>query len=178
VRGSTIGKKYKIFTLCYSAQQNSFQDEEFRAFMEYQSASLVSAKFFYANSQPAWTMLVEYSDAPSCKEVSSRHGPLPAEWTSLLPPVVDTIKELVDDDVLLYNLLRQWRNNKAKECGYSPGILFTNEQLAKMAKLKPCSLQKLREIPGVGNGKEEKYGADLVGIIQNFLQRKQPPNHG
>lgn len=171
--------------------EKKFLDEEFRAFMEYHVASLVSAKFFYTNMEPAWTMLVEYSDTAAPQNISPSSSPVPqkihtsqqptpfiapAELRSILPPPVDTFHVLSEEEKVLYHCLRLWRNQKAKECGYSPCILFTNEQLAKMAKQKPCTLESLRKIQGIGDGKEEKYGQIVIGIIQNFLQKRQQSN--
>jgi superfamily II DNA helicase RecQ len=44
--------------------------------------------------------------------------------------------------------------------------LFTNEQLAEMARGPVTSLADLRRIQGVGTARIEKYGSQLLNVLE------------
>ncbi len=66
----------------------------------------------------------------------------------------------------LFNLLRDWRSQKSKKEGVPPYILFTNQQLADIVKKRPQTIAELTQIDGIGNGKSQKYGSDILGITK------------
>lgn len=87
----------------------------------------------------------------------------------------EVLATLSEQETNLYGLLRKWRNDVAKEKGYGPYILFTNVQLAKIAKEKPQTLEKLGLIHGIGDSKLENYGKTVLAMVQDFCNRKQQP---
>mgnify|MGYP006309988077 FL=1 len=72
----------------------------------------------------------------------------------------------------LYEKLRKWRNERAKQEEVSPFILFSNDHLTKIAKEKPDSLEKLSKIYGVGKKKSDKYGDAVLKIIREESKNK------
>jgi len=77
----------------------------------------------------------------------------------------DPGNELPDALKPLYRVLRQWRNDRAKEEGVPAYTLFRNAQLAEICRRSPRSLAALREIEGVGEATCRKYGADLLALF-------------
>ena len=98
----------------------------------------------------------------------------------------DTIKEarkdkyssiLTEESRPLFNILRQWRNERAKNDKMPPYVLFTNKELAEIALKKPETLVSLSTVEGVGKAKIEKYGKDVLKIVKTVkdAQRKSVP---
>ena len=66
----------------------------------------------------------------------------------------------------LFNLLRDWRSQKSKKDGVPPYILFTNQQLTDIVKKRPQSVGELMQVDGVGKGKADKYGEEILVITK------------
>ncbi|TFH42044.1 MAG: hypothetical protein E4G94_06960, partial [ANME-2 cluster archaeon] len=50
----------------------------------------------------------------------------------------------------------------------TPYIICTNIQLAKLAVMRPSSLNGLQEIEVIGKSKTEKYGKNSLQIISSY----------
>ena len=68
-------------------------------------------------------------------------------------------------DSPLFERLRSWRAAVAKEHGVPAYVVFHDGTLRAIAEARPSSLNALAGIPGVGEKKLERYGADLLGLI-------------
>ncbi len=73
----------------------------------------------------------------------------------------------------LFNLLRDWRSQRSKKEGVPPYILFTNQQLTDIVKKRPQSLAELTQIAGIGKGKADKYGEEILSISKINLGPKK-----
>jgi DNA helicase-2/ATP-dependent DNA helicase PcrA len=72
---------------------------------------------------------------------------------------------LSTDDALLFDALRAWRLEQAREEKVSPFIVAYDTVLAEIAERHPRSEAELLAIPGIGPGKVEKYGEDILAIV-------------
>jgi superfamily II DNA helicase RecQ len=52
-----------------------------------------------------------------------------------------------------------------------PERIFHDATLREIARARPSSLDALRAISGVGARKLEAYGADIVGLVEQFSER-------
>jgi ATP-dependent DNA helicase RecQ len=68
-------------------------------------------------------------------------------------------------DEALFERLRGWRADIAKEHGVPPYVVFHDTTLRAIAQARPASLDALRAISGVGERKLENYGAAIVRIV-------------
>ena len=68
-----------------------------------------------------------------------------------------------DQDV--FDALRQWRTDLAKERGVPPYVIFHDRTLAEIARERPSSAEALREISGVGEKKAQAYASDVARIV-------------
>ena len=66
-----------------------------------------------------------------------------------------------DVDRELFEKLRLWRREEAKERGVPPFVIFDDRTLREIAARKPQSRRELRDIHGVGDKKLEAF-ADAV----------------
>ncbi len=71
------------------------------------------------------------------------------------------------------SLLRAWRRDKAAEEKRAAYLIATNRELHMLAVYAPHTPEELRQIPGFGKWKTEKYGGELLELL-----RKIPRQHG
>ncbi|MEW2584051.1 ATP-dependent DNA helicase UvrD2 [Streptomyces virginiae] len=69
-----------------------------------------------------------------------------------------------DMDEGLYERLRDWRADRAKEQGLPPYCVFTDKTLMAIAEAAPSEAGELAMISGVGGRKLDRYGADVLAI--------------
>ncbi|MGW1493757.1 ATP-dependent DNA helicase UvrD2 [Streptomyces sp. NPDC002402] len=69
-----------------------------------------------------------------------------------------------DMDEALYERLREWRSDQAKELGQPAYCVFTDKTLMAIAEAVPGSEGELAQISGVGGRKLERFGADVLVI--------------
>jgi ATP-dependent DNA helicase RecQ len=70
----------------------------------------------------------------------------------------------IDDDPL-FEKLRAWRAEAAREHGVPAYVIFHDATLRAIAELKPNSLFDLRGVSGVGAKKLEAYGEALLEVV-------------
>ena len=66
--------------------------------------------------------------------------------------------------------LRAYRTDRAKRDSVPPYVVFSDKSLQELLIRLPQSTDALLEVNGIGTGKVEKYGADLLEIIGNGAQ--------
>ncbi len=65
----------------------------------------------------------------------------------------------------LFDALRAWRLERARNDAMAPYIIFHDSTLAAIATARPRSLADLAAISGVGPTKLERYGEEVVGVV-------------
>jgi DNA helicase-2/ATP-dependent DNA helicase PcrA len=71
------------------------------------------------------------------------------------------------DDAVLFDALRAWRLERARADKVSPFIVAYDAVLAAIAERRPRSDGELLDIPGIGPGKVEKYGEEILAILRD-----------
>lgn len=74
-------------------------------------------------------------------------------------------RALNDTDESLFQALRKWRAEEARKQGMPPYIVASDRVLLAVVAKKPTTLDALREVPGFGPAKTEKYGPALVDVV-------------
>jgi len=77
-------------------------------------------------------------------------------------PVID----LPSDAMPLFNALRNWRGEVAKNNGVPAYVIFHDATLREIALARPESMDDLGHITGVGVRKLEAYGADILRLVE------------
>ena len=67
-------------------------------------------------------------------------------------------------DEALFERLREWRAEQAKEASVPAYVVFTDLTLIALAEARPTSDAELLAISGIGRTKLERYGADVLAI--------------
>ena len=135
--------------------------DELNQFLAQHRVVTIEKQWLVAGSDSHWAV---------CVTVAAGPGPLPA---ALKLPVskggrtdkVDYREVLPPDEFAVFAVLRSLRQTMASQEGVPPYALFTNEQLADMARQRPHSLEALRAINGVGDARAGKYGAAFLNIL-------------
>jgi ATP-dependent DNA helicase RecQ len=83
----------------------------------------------------------------------------------------------VDFDRELFDRLRALRKGLAKNQNIPPYMVFSDRTLHEMCRQMPMTLSALREIPGVGDNKRDKYGIEFVQEIRAYAG-KEPDLNG
>jgi ATP-dependent DNA helicase RecQ len=72
---------------------------------------------------------------------------------------------LAGPDEALFETLRGWRSEIAREHGVPAYVVLHDGTLRAIAQLRPQSLEALRGISGIGEKKLERYGAEVLRLI-------------
>ena len=75
--------------------------------------------------------------------------------------------ELSSADEALFQLLRAWRSDTAKEQAVPAYVILHDKTLRELAEVRPTSHGMLAGITGMGSAKIEHYGAELLDLIRN-----------
>jgi superfamily II DNA helicase RecQ len=78
----------------------------------------------------------------------------------------------LDVDEALFQTLRAWRLEQAREQKAPPYVVFHNSHLQAIAAHRPVTLEALSDVKGVGPSKLEKYGAAVIELVREHLGRE------
>ncbi|MEO0981931.1 MAG: DNA helicase RecQ [Pseudomonadota bacterium] len=77
----------------------------------------------------------------------------------------DALADMPAEAQPVFEALRAWRTELARERGVPPYVIFDNKTLIMLALERPASLQALLEVSGVGEKKAERHGEDVLRIV-------------
>ncbi len=155
--------KRKVFTLHLDPERGAFDDAELAAFVEAHEVLAVHEHLLHVDGRPAWALLVSYRDRVKAGGV---RPPQPEREAALEIPEVDRA---------LFEALRRWRNERARRDGRPTYVVFRNQHLADIARLRPRTLTALREVKGVGEGKAREYGEEVLAVVARVLDADPAP---
>ncbi|MDR2625151.1 MAG: DNA helicase RecQ [Zoogloeaceae bacterium] len=81
------------------------------------------------------------------------------------PRFADFTADLDPAAQALFERLRQWRLEAAREQGVPAYVIFDNKTLKAIAVHKPQTADELLAIHGVGDAKRNRYGKDILALI-------------
>ncbi|MBC8448939.1 MAG: RecQ family ATP-dependent DNA helicase [Chloroflexi bacterium] len=94
---------------------------------------------------------------------------LAAEQTEM-PTLSDTVPEPsgppTPEDEMLFETLRAWRLEQARERAIPPFCIFQDQTLWNVVRRRPATLEELIAIKGIGPSKLQDYGEALLEIVQ------------
>jgi DNA helicase-2/ATP-dependent DNA helicase PcrA len=101
----------------------------------------------------------------------------PAQPSGAAPPALDVVDPdqpqrpavPTEVDATIYEALTAWRRIRAKTEEVPPFYVFHNRVLAAIAELRPRSHDELAVVPGVGPTKLERYGDDVLEVMQRLV---------
>jgi ATP-dependent DNA helicase RecQ len=75
------------------------------------------------------------------------------------------VQDLSPASLDVFARLRAWRTETAKTHGVPAYVIFHDATLRQIAEIRPCTLDQLRGISGVGAKKLEAYGIEILGKV-------------
>ena len=103
-------------------------------------------------AHPVSFMVVEDNDFSETDDISNEEGS-----TSALDPT-------------LCAMLKDLRKSVAKKNNVAPYVVFQDVSLEQMATVYPFTLEELKTIPGVGDGKAKKFGEPFCELIRKYCE--------
>jgi len=76
-------------------------------------------------------------------------------------------------DEELLSILKDLRKKISKQAGQPPYNIFQDPSLEEMAIQYPVTLEELQNITGIGAGKAQRYGKEVVEVIQSYVAEKE-----
>lgn len=133
-----------------------------------------------------WSILIFYEDAsaaasePVIRDNFSAQTPATAAATPTPPikqpaaksPPPETEKPAPEPVILTpeqedkFNLLKQWRNERANQDGLPPYMIAQNESLMQIAASRVETIEDFLRIKGFGEKRAQKYGEEILNILR------------
>jgi len=76
-------------------------------------------------------------------------------------------------DEELLSILKDLRRKIAKQAGQPPYNIFQDPSLEEMAIQYPVTMEELQNITGIGAGKAQRYGAEVIDVIKDYVADKE-----
>ena len=76
-------------------------------------------------------------------------------------------------DPALFSMLKDLRKKVSKQHGLPPYVIFQDPSIEAMATTYPITIEELRNIPGVGEGKAKRYGKEFVDLIRRHVEENE-----
>ena len=76
-------------------------------------------------------------------------------------------------DPELFAMLKDLRKKIAKKVNLPPYVIFQDNSLEAMATTYPITIEELQNIPGVGEGKANRYGKEFVELIKHHVEENE-----
>lgn len=134
----------RIFTLSVNATEE--EQAELNLFL--QSHRVLELKQQYDENRGLWSFVVCYLSS----EVSSPSKSERVDYRNILPP----------EQFALFCTLRDRRKIIAKDENVPAYAIFTDKELAEIAKLGEISLASMMKVKGINSGRLEKYGSRMI----------------
>ena len=104
----------------------------------------------YVENENYWSLIVHYDDNEIIKPTGLERK---------------SFEDLNTKDQQVYMYLKQWRTEKAEKLQQKNYMICHNSELIDLAMYKPSNLDELQQIKGFGPQKAEKFGDDILAIL-------------
>ncbi len=151
-----MASQYATFTLPVNHEPQN--EEEFNRFLRSHRIIQVVHRFVEQENTVYWTFLVEYIQGTNTEKNVA--GAMAVDYKDILS----------ESDFSIFRTLRDVRKIIAENAGIPPYSVFTNKQLADISQKRPKTTSELKSIDGIGEGKVERYGKEILKAIQNLTQ--------
>ncbi len=76
-------------------------------------------------------------------------------------------------DPELFAMLKDLRKKMSKKLNLPPFVIFQDPSLADMALQYPITIDELKYIQGVGEGKARRYGKEFIELIKSYVEENE-----
>jgi superfamily II DNA helicase RecQ len=142
--------QYRVFRVPVGNPEET--QEELNAFLRGNRIVHVRSDLVNDNAGSAYVFLVEYVQGNGKQKQKGGR----VDYREVLPP----------EQFAVFARLRDARKRLSEEHGIPVYAVFTNEQLAAIARKPPANASDLAAVDGVGPAKTEKFGTAILGVLQ------------
>lgn len=156
---------YRILDLRYSSARGGIDDEPLQRLLHGHAVVSRTERLYHQDGLPHLLVSVLYRLAPlptPPRNGGQRDGTAATRergdngWRSLLG----------EKDQCLFETLRAWRTQRARDDAVPAYVVLTNVQLARVATERPESIAALKKVSGVGASHIERFGSDIVQVVK------------
>jgi superfamily II DNA helicase RecQ len=79
------------------------------------------------------------------------------------------------DDDPLFAALRAWRSGRARDDGVPAYVVAHDATLAAIAEARPRSAAALRRVHGMGPARLERYGDEILAVVESAADAGDGP---
>ena len=143
----------RVFNIRLSKEFCIVDQNRMNEFLDSVEVKLTSTNFVTTGTTDYWSAVVFYDTKKSADK--------PKEEKI-------TFEDLSQHEKEIFSALKQWRNDMATKLGWSAFRVCHNSHLMAIADAKPESLDELSKVKGFGEVRTEKYGEDILAVLNAF----------
>jgi superfamily II DNA helicase RecQ len=146
----------KVFHIRLTKEHLQADQDRINGFMETVAVKKTATEL--VQGQPNfWSILVFYEEAKAAqpKVISDKLS-------------VTDENELTDEEKVIYEALKIWRQDKATQLNVPAFMVCRNAELITIAKVKPETLADLEAIKGFAEQKTTKFGDDIIALLNSM----------
>ena len=136
-----------------AANVDGDEERALQAFLDSHRVISIERQLVDIGMSSFWAICVEYISGDASSRSASKK------------PRVDYKEILSPEQFSKFAKLRELRQTLAKKEAIPVYTIFTNEQLAAMVTQETSRVSQLKEIPGVGEARIDKYGEAFVRVL-------------
>jgi len=153
-----LGEKMQYMTFKIPVSYDEEKIHDLNDFIRRHKIITIQKEFVACNQDSYWALLIEYF---SGQEEHKNKQPL--DYKNILPA----------EDFAVFSELRDLRKSISEKDGVPVYAICTNEQLAEIVKSKVTTIEQLKKIHGIGKGKIDKYGKQIVDYMKSIIGENQ-----
>ncbi|MDN3678327.1 HRDC domain-containing protein [Flavobacterium paronense] len=140
----------KIFNIRLNKEHCQNDQIKMNEFLDTVEVKLTSTNFVTTGTLDFWSAVVFFEPKTIKRETSESKF----SETDLLP-----------DELKAYKALKSWRNDLAEKLDWSAFRICHNSHLIAIVKSNPQTLDDLEHVYGFGKARVEKYGDDIMSVL-------------
>ena len=150
----------KTFHIRLSREHINSDEQKLNNFLKDKEVVNTFAELVKTEKVNFWSVLITYSEIGrnKLKKVN--------EKSEKLSYSVDT--KLTEEELIIYNNLKQWRTDKAKTENISSFVIAYDTELITIAKERIKNIEEFKNIKGFGEKKIAKYGEDIIALLNSI----------
>jgi superfamily II DNA helicase RecQ len=143
----------RVFNIRLSKEFCIIDQNRMNEFLDSVEVKLTSTNFVTTGTMDYWSAVVFY-DTKKNNEKPKEEKP--------------TFEDLSQQEKEIFLALKQWRTDFASNLGWSAFRVCHNSHLIAIAEAKPETLEELAKVKGFGEVRTEKYGEDILAVLNDF----------
>ena len=127
---------------------------------------ILKVEHHFLEDERQWVFLVSYLDG----EQKSTSPPLRRSELTRFDPE----KELDKEQLARYHRYAEARLDLARKYAVKAFVVFTNRELGELSKMDSLSVEALRKVDGIGEGRINQYGLEFLDMVSADEKSGEP----